>query len=183
MATDKEEANNLEAASGYAAGRSSDPVRRFIAESPIGCASDDSIYAKNYRKGAQDQDDNGYKSADDCGTGESSSDSCCYITSACLDSMGLPRNSLEMVAMKELTKNHILKSFRGKREYLLYGRKAPAIVQAIESRPDNKKTWSQVYETLREITSTIVSGRYEEGHQQYKSLVLRLEDQFVKSSA
>ncbi len=105
----------------------------------------------------------------------------CYITSACLDAMGLPRDSLELIAMKVLTKEHILKSFQGKRDYLSYGRKGPAIVQAIESRNDSHGIWKQVYEKLKDITATILSNDYEKGHGQYKDLVLGLEEAYVNA--
>jgi len=111
-----------------------------------------------------------------------SSSGCCYITSACLDSMGLPRTSLEMKAMKLLTKDYILKSFQGKKDYILYGRKAPGIVEAIKARPDSRRIWEEVYGTLKEITSTIISGDYQKGHSQYKGLVLGLEAKFAKTA-
>jgi hypothetical protein len=113
-------------------------------------------------------------------TTEQSNPSCCYITSACLDAMHLPRDSLEMKAMKLLTREHILKTFAGKRDYVAYGRKAPAIVSAIRSREDSQRIWERVYETLRNITATITSGDYQQGHAQYKDLVLRLESEFAR---
>jgi len=116
------------------------------------------------------------------GGGSSSGGSCCYITTACLDALGLPRNSLEMQAMKVLTRGYILKSFSGKREYVQYGRKAPGIVQAINSREDALSIWERVYEKVREVTTSVLSGNYAKGHQQYKDLVLGLEEKFAKAS-
>jgi hypothetical protein len=104
----------------------------------------------------------------------------CYITTACLDAMDLPRNSLEMQAMKILTKEHILKSFSGKVDYVRYGKKAPGIVQAIESREDAPVIWKGVYERLKEVTTNVLSGAYARAHEQYKDLVLGLEKQFAK---
>lgn len=99
----------------------------------------------------------------------------CYITTACLDALSLPKDSLEMIAMKVLTKEHILKSFQGKKDYITYGRKAPVIVQAIESRDDSQDIWKRVYGALKNITSAVLSSDYERAHQQYKDLVLGLE--------
>ncbi|MDP2924881.1 MAG: hypothetical protein Q8N99_00755 [Nanoarchaeota archaeon] len=107
-------------------------------------------------------------------------DSCCYVTTACLDAIGLPRDSLEFRAMKILTKEHILKSFSGKRDYVLYQKKGPAIVQAIESREDAQNIWRSVYEKLRNVAASILSKNYGKGHQQYKELILGLEEQFVR---
>lgn len=103
---------------------------------------------------------------------------CCYITSACLEDLGLPLNSLEMKAMKILTRENILKSFKGKRDYISYGKKAPEIVKAIRSKPESKQIWKQVYQSLNDVTSAVAFGRYEEGYEQYKSLVVRLANQF-----
>jgi len=105
----------------------------------------------------------------------------CYVTTACLDALGLPKDSLELGAMKVLTRDHILKSFSGKRDYIAYGRKGPAIVQAIESREDSLGIWGRIYETLKDVTASVLSGNYERGHQSYKELILDLEKQFVMS--
>jgi len=114
--------------------------------------------------------------------GTSTPSSCCYITSACLDSMNIPMDCLEMKAMKTLTKDYILKSFSGKRDYVTYGKKEPKIVEAIRARPNSQRIWEEVYGKLREITSTIVSGDYQKGHSQYKELVLGLEAKFAKTA-
>ncbi len=103
----------------------------------------------------------------------------CYITTACLDAIGLPRDSLEMKAMEVLTKEHILKSFQGKKDYVIYGRKAPLIVQAIKSRDDSQDVWKRVYGTLRNITSAVLSSDNERAHKQYKDLVLGLEKEYL----
>lgn len=127
-------------------------------------------------------DDKGSSSGDSGSSGGGSSggggDSCCYVTTACLDALSLPRDSLELRAMKILTKNHILKTFRGKRDYVLYQRKGPRIVQAIESREDSQNIWRGIYDKLMNVTASILSRDYEKGHQQYKELILGLERQF-----
>ena len=113
------------------------------------------------------------------GGSEGSGGSCCYVTTACLDALGLSRDSLELRAMKVLTKEHILKSFSGKRDYVSYQRKGPAIVQAIESREDSQNIWEKTYGKLKDIANNIISGNYEKGHQMYKELILGLENQFA----
>ena len=100
--------------------------------------------------------------------------SCCFITTACLRALGKPQDSLEFRAMKVLTKEHILKSMQGKRDYVRYGRQAPKIVQAIEARPDANEIWRGVYKTLGEVADFVLSGRREEGYQSYKQLVSEL---------
>ena len=132
-----------------------------------GSKSEESAYDKG-RSGESLDDDK------DC-----SSSSGCYITTACLDAMNLPRNSLEMRAMKELTRNHILRTFGGKRDYLSYQKKGPAVVQAIEARSNAREIWNGVYQRLKDVTSNTVSGNYETAHEKYRELVLGLEKEFV----
>lgn len=180
MVTEEEDANNKEYAAGYGSGRSSDIVRRTIAESPFGLDRN-SVYYKGYEAGVQDQRDHGFKSADDCGTGESDepveSSSCCYIVGACLDDLHLPRTSQEMLSMKTLAKDHILKSFSGKRDYVRYGRIGPRIVQAIRSRADSQTIWRRIHGKLQEIAPKVKQGQYQEAYEQYRDLVFGLEAQ------
>ncbi|MBU3913383.1 MAG: hypothetical protein KKE50_04800 [Nanoarchaeota archaeon] len=139
--------------------------------------------AFSHLKGA-DPNDSRYEGGDSGegsggSSGGDSGGSCCYVTTACLDALGLPRDSLEMRAMKTLTREHILKSFSGKRDYVLYGRKGPLIVQAIGAREDSQGIWKRIYEKLQDVTSSVLSSNYERGHQLYKELILGLEAQFV----
>ena len=111
---------------------------------------------------------------------EEKSESCCYITSACLDDLAISRNAPEMKAMKVLTKKYILKSFGGRRDYISYGRRAPKVVEAIRAREDAPKIWAEVYEGLKKVSARVVGNHFREAHQDYKSLVLELENRFVK---
>jgi len=102
----------------------------------------------------------------------------CYVTTACLDALGLPRDSLEMKAIKVLTRDHVLKSFSGKRDYVSYQTKGPAIVQAIASQENPQGIWDGIYQRLGDVTASVLSNDYEKGHNQYKELILGLEKQF-----
>jgi len=119
-------------------------------------------------------------SEENSSSSSSSSDSCCYIVGACLDELHLPRTSQEMLAMKVLAKDHILKSFSGKRDYVRYGKLGPKIVEAIRARSDSQPVWRRIYEGLREITPKVQRGDLKAGYDQYKSMVLGLEEQFLK---
>lgn len=110
----------------------------------------------------------------------SSSNNCCYITSACLDDLGIPRTAPEMMAMKVLTKEHILKSYSGVRDYVRYEKRAPAVVSAIKAREDAPKIWEGVYAGLREVTAKVVGNQFKEAYQAYKNLVIGLEKKFVE---
>jgi len=111
---------------------------------------------------------------------QTDSSSCCYITSACLDDLGIPRTAREMTAMKTLTRDHILRTFGGKRDYIKYGRIAPGIVRGIRARNDSLSIWRSVYDTLQRIPPSVQRGAYQEGYDKYKSLVLGLEAEFAQ---
>jgi hypothetical protein len=186
MPTETEDKNNKEYAVNYSRGRTGD----FIRDSFNDWEDPDSIEFKAYRAGQEDRRKYGYSSETGDGssdgpttsdepTSSGGSDSCCYIVGACLDDLGLPRNSLEMRAMKQLAKNHILKSFSGRRDYVRYGKIGPSIVTAIRARTNSQGTWEKVYETLQGIAPQIYEGKYQEGYQRYKTLVLDLESKFL----
>ena len=162
-------------------GRKSDVFSDWVHDSnPFkGDSSTDRARDGGYKEGVKDRYEGRGSDNDSSGSSSSDSGACCYITTACLDAMGLPIDSLEMRAMKTLTKEHILKSFSGKRDYILYGRKAPKVVEAIKTRSDSNEIWKVVYETLREITSTVLSMDYGKAHQQYRELVLGLESKYA----
>ena len=90
-------------------------------------------------------------------------------------------DGLEMKAMKTLTKNHILTTFSGKRDYVEYQRRGPVIASAIQSREDSDSIWRDVYENLKKVTAKVLSGDYTGGHESYKGLMLSLENQFVRA--
>ena len=102
----------------------------------------------------------------------------CHLTTACLKALNLPEDSLEFKAMKILTKEHILKSRQGKRDYILYNRNSPRIVNEIETRNDSQEIWRKVYEKLRNVARLVFNGNYEKGYQSYKSLVNELNEHF-----
>jgi hypothetical protein len=183
MVTETEDKNNKEYATNYARGRSGDIVRDAFNS----WEDHDSIEYQAYKAGERDRSKFGFKSQDDCGSGESSepvvsdpSDSCCFITSACLDDLHLPRTDLGMVAMKTLVRNHILKTHQGKRDYVTYGKIAPGIVRRIRARKDSLAVWNNVYSVLQGIVPSVQRGDYQEGYEKYKSLVLGLEAELAR---
>lgn len=99
----------------------------------------------------------------------------CFITTSCLRALNLPKNSLEFKAMKVLTREYILKSFHGKRDYVKYIKKAPQIVESIRAREDSQKIWEEVYSKLGHIADLVSNKKYREGYQSYRSLVMNLD--------
>ena len=106
---------------------------------------------------------------------ESGNADCCFITTACLEDLGYnPSETEEMRAMKIVTKNHVLKSRAGMRDYIKYGRIAPGIVAAIRGRGDTEQIWRRVYEKLKDVSIAVFEGDLDKGYQRYKALVNEL---------
>lgn len=137
---------------------------------------------ENYRTGTNmDTSSSGSSGGSGDSGGGCSSGGGCYVTTACLEALGLPKDSLELKAMKTLTKEHILKSFKGKRDYVAYQRRGPAIAQAIDAREDSQNVWKRIYERLQDVSASVVENNYEGAHNLYKDLMLSLEKQFVRA--
>lgn len=154
----------------------SDAMHEYGKILPVPSSKEYEIRSKAYEYGRDHRDSD--SSSDDSSSSSSSDDSCCYITTACLRSLGMPEDSLEFKAMKILTREHILKSRQGKRDYISYGRKLPMIVKKIEARIDAKEIWENVYERLKDITKLVSDRNYEEGYQSYRGLVTELSEKF-----
>lgn len=108
------------------------------------------------------------------------SEPCCYLTTACLNAKGIPlKSSLEFKAIKDITREHILKSFSGKKDYVRYGRVAPKIVDAINSRPDSMEIWDSVYKKIEDVAIHIFAGKPEEGYQAYRDMTLSLKKAYL----
>jgi len=146
----------------------------------IGCGKKISIIGLCWQCEKQQELMDSLSKRDDEESEKKSEDCSCYITSACLDELGLSRTAPEMQAMKVLTKEHILKSFSGIKDYVRYGKRAPQVVQAIRAKENAKEIWEQVYTSLRKVASSVNSGDLKEGYAKYKDLVLGLENRFVK---
>ncbi len=128
--------------------------------------------------GRKSEYDSGWRNAEKQHKYGSNSSACCFITTACLRALDLPEDSLELRAMKTLTKEHILTSRHGMRDYILYGRIAPQVVDAIEARSDSREIWKGVYNRLQGITQLVNDRSYEKGYECYKSLVSDLRQAY-----
>lgn len=166
--TDNDEAYEKGVEDGLGGGFLDDMVEGLVSGGPFETKKEE-IYHKGYEYGVDHRDSDDSSSSDD---------SCCYITTACLKSLGMPEDCLEFKAMKILTKEHILKSRQGKRDYVSYGRKSPAIVKRIEARTDAREIWTGVYEKLKDVAKLVFDKNYEGGYQSYRSLVIDLNERF-----
>lgn len=69
----------------------------------------------------------------------------CYLTSACVEAMGLPDDCLELTTLRSFRDNWLSKLPKGKEEIAKYYFIAPLIVDAIQARNDSKMILRSIY--------------------------------------
>lgn len=72
----------------------------------------------------------------------------CFLTTACSGALGLPDDCLELSALRWLRDGYVLKLPGGRRELEVYYDLAPAIVRALDARPDRIEVYRRIYEGL-----------------------------------
>ena len=72
----------------------------------------------------------------------------CFLTTACSEALGLPDDCLELSALRWLRDGYVLKLPTGRRELEIYYDLAPAIVRALDARPDRIEVYRRIYEGL-----------------------------------
>lgn len=103
----------------------------------------------------------------------------CYITTACVEYMGLPDNCDELETLRHYRDILVEKDedFRG--AVLEYYRKAPVIVQKIMESGQKEEVLSYLYESLvRKSVDLLKSGQIEEAKEHYLTVYRQLEMQY-----
>ncbi len=99
----------------------------------------------------------------------------CFITSACVHSMGLPDNCAELRVLRKFRDTYLARQIAGRELIQDYYQFAPRIVQAIDRSSDSRGVYEGLFTDLVKPTvSLIIAGRHEEAIAHYKSQVKRL---------
>ena len=100
-----------------------------------------------------------------------SSDQQCFITTAVSRARGLPDDCDELTVLRGSRDRYLA----GHADVTTYYRVAPAIVRAIDARPDAAAIWRIVYEDyLAPIVAMVRAGRDAEAHAAYRTMVADL---------
>ena len=115
---------------------------------------------------------------------EDSKKSGCFITSACVRTMGLPDDCEALRVFREFRDNY-LKSRPGGEEIIAeYYALAPQIVKAIDHSPDAGQVYSHLFADLVEpVLTLILAGQFEQAISQYRSHVERLRAAYLAKRA
>lgn len=139
---------------------------------------EDEIYNKGYDEGAKHRHDTS-SSSEDGGDSDSSSDSACYLTTACIMAKGLPDNCLELSVLRRFRDNVLLPTVEGEKAVNEYYKIAPEILQSIRERDHSLDVLRGIYSNIRHAVSLIASKDFDGAFRHYKNMTLRLKREYL----
>ena len=103
----------------------------------------------------------------------------CFLTSACVKSRGLSDDCKELTVLRAYRDGYLSSLPEGKSEVKHYYKCAPGIVKRIDSLPDAKARWDEIYRDLiARCVDLIEQSDLDAAHQIYRDYVLKLEREF-----
>lgn len=113
----------------------------------------------------------------------SSSNTGCYLTSACTEARSLADDCHELTVLRAFRDGYLKAQPNGQAEIDEYYRAAPVIVDAIHAHPDCSKILDSLYEELvAPCVKMIEEADYEGAHALYREKVLELTKIYLKGS-
>lgn len=101
----------------------------------------------------------------------------CFLTTACVDAMGLPDDCWALESARSFRDNYMAATLdRAKeiREYYVY---APRIVEAVNKLPDAKKIWKRFFwNDVVPFVEAINENQLEKSHALYKKLIAKAKE-------
>lgn len=104
----------------------------------------------------------------------------CFLTTACIESAGLPDNCTELTTLRHFRDEYILKLTNGQEMIAKYYNNAPIIVQCIDSEPNPKAQYEKIFTTIQEAVKYIIKNDNEKAIKIYIELFLRLSSTYLK---
>jgi hypothetical protein len=102
----------------------------------------------------------------------------CYLTSACVEHLGLPDDCRELMVLREFRDGWLHAAPGGPRMIEAYYRTAPALVRAIETSPAPGLFYSRIYRVVRGCVDSIERGQPQRAMDSYVALVRALRAAF-----
>ncbi|MEK6925773.1 MAG: CFI-box-CTERM domain-containing protein [Nanoarchaeota archaeon] len=133
-----------------------------------------STYDKGYDYGRNHRHDSGSSS----GSGGSSGGGC-YLTTACVSSIGLSDNCLELSVLRNFRDKILMTEPIGRRAVREYYEMAPEIVQSVWQKDNSRKIWNSVYGDIRKAVSLVLSGDFDKAFDHYRQTTLKLKGAYL----
>ena len=103
---------------------------------------------------------------------ESSLGSGCFITTACIESRGLPVDCYELETLRKFRDNWVSKHENGPAEIGIYYEIAPKIVEKLDCLPNSKEIYEKIYqEVVLKCVRFIEEGKEEDAYLLYKNAI------------
>ncbi|MBO7377121.1 MAG: hypothetical protein J6V01_08495 [Clostridia bacterium] len=104
----------------------------------------------------------------------------CYLTTACVHARGLGDGCDELETLRAFRDSFAMNREGGRRDVARYYRNAPAVVEAIDHRPDASDIWNGLYETLvLPCVALVKKGDHEAAYSMYREYALKLEKEYL----
>lgn len=118
-----------------------------------------------------------YYTPDSSSSSSSSSD--CFVTTACVQSKGLPDDCDELEILRNFRDTYLTAREDGKKDIAVYYKAAPAVVEKINTRSDAGQIWDRLYnELVLPCVKMIKAGEYEKAYELYKITTLSLAEKY-----
>jgi len=104
---------------------------------------------------------------------------CCVITTACVESRGLPDDCEELTVLREFRDRYISRQEDGEAMVGLYYQVAPEIVTAIQACPDAAERFDRLFGVIQLCVTLVKDGRLEDALAIYQSMVVKLKQQYL----
>lgn len=134
---------------------------------------------EKYSTGVGSTPEQSQESASNSWDSGDTTDSVCYLTTACTKTMNRPDNCLELEVLRDFRDNFLMKSSEGKRAVKEYYEVAPKIVQAVEKREDASEIWKEVYGDIVHAMSLVLFGSFDKAFEHYKQMTLGLKENYL----
>ena len=146
----------------------------------------DSAYDKGYRKGCEDRPgwfDDVFSSDDSSDDSSSDSGSICFVTTACVRSMGRSDDCEELSVLRKYRDTYLASRDDGHLAIQQYYQMAPHIVAAIDQSPNADSAFKDIYERIVQPTVQMIKhGQNESAFDHYKTEVERLAKLYIHNS-
>lgn len=103
----------------------------------------------------------------------------CYITTACVEFMGLGDDCEELTVLRNFRDNYLAEKENGKALIQLYYQHAPAIVAAIRRREDEEEILKRLYLIIRQCVDAIKNGDNSFAFEMYCKMMRELKAEFI----
>lgn len=114
--------------------------------------------------------------------GEVSSGSTCFLTSACVEAMGLPDDCKELSTLRAFRDTYLKNIPDGETYIAEYYRLAPRIVQCIRADANARERFGEIYvELVLPCVALIEAGAFAEALEKYRQYVLLLKGKYLCS--